>query len=193
MAGGGARGAGDRGAHLRALADREGEAVPPRVGHARPGLPRHRGETDQTNAAVKATASKVIQYGGKLITAYYYSSSGGRTANSADVFGFPVPYLVSKPDPWDRLSPHHKWAVDLDDSALAAKAGAAGRAIDAVASPDAVRPRQRAHRPDPRRREGDRRRRHPGRLRAPLHVPHRHRAPARQAEGHGRRPARPWR
>jgi stage II sporulation protein D len=93
------------------------------------------GETDRTNSAVRATAGKVVLYGGKLATTYYYSSSGGKTANAADVFGFSVPYLVSKPDPWDKASPHHKWSVQIDDGMLASKLGAGGRAVDAVATP----------------------------------------------------------
>jgi stage II sporulation protein D len=93
------------------------------------------GETPRTNAAVRATAGKVVLYGGSLATTYYFSSSGGKTANAADVFGFAVPYLVSKPDPWDEVSPHHKWSVLFDDVALAEKLGAAGRAVDAVATP----------------------------------------------------------
>jgi stage II sporulation protein D len=93
------------------------------------------GETARTNDAVRATAGKVVLHGGKLATTYYYSSSGGRTANAADVFGFSVPYLVSKPDPWDKASPHHKWSVQIDDAALASKLGAGGRAVDAVATP----------------------------------------------------------
>jgi stage II sporulation protein D len=94
------------------------------------------GETDRTNAAVKATARQVVHYGGSLATTYYFSSSGGKTANAADVFGFSVPYLVSKPDPWDTLSPHHAWDMNLDDAQLSAKLGVAGgRAIDAVVTP----------------------------------------------------------
>jgi stage II sporulation protein D len=93
------------------------------------------GETDRTNEAVKATAGKVVLYGGKLATTYYFSSSGGKTANAADVFGFAVPYLVSKPDPWDKHSPHHKWSFVFEEETLRAKLGAGGRVIDLTAAP----------------------------------------------------------
>jgi stage II sporulation protein D len=93
------------------------------------------GETPRTNEAVRATAGKVVTHGGSLATTYYYSSSGGKTANAADVFGFSVPYLVSRPDPWDKASPHHKWSVDLDAATLGAKLKAGGQAVDAVAAP----------------------------------------------------------
>jgi SpoIID/LytB domain protein len=51
----------------------------------------------------------VLTYAGKVVTAFYYSSSGGRTAASADVFGVPVAYLQSVDDPWDEVSPFHRW------------------------------------------------------------------------------------
>ena len=39
-------------------------------------------------------------YGGKPITAYYSSSSGGRTRDVGAVWGGSVPYLRSVADPW---------------------------------------------------------------------------------------------
>lgn len=66
-------------------------------------------ETPATTAAVQATKGQVLTYGGKVVMAFYYSSSGGRTASSADVFGLELPYLQSRPDPWDSLSPYHRW------------------------------------------------------------------------------------
>ena len=66
-------------------------------------------ETPATTTAVQATKGQVLTYGGKVVTAFYYSSSGGRTASSADVFGLELPYLQSRPDPWDTVSPYHRW------------------------------------------------------------------------------------
>ena len=40
---------------------------------------------------------------------FFFSSSGGRTASAEDVWGEPVPYLVSVADPYDSISPHHDW------------------------------------------------------------------------------------
>ena len=94
------------------------------------------GEKPSTNAAVKATAGKVVLYGGKIATTYYFSTSGGKTANAADVFGTSVPYLVSRPDPWDSASPHHKWGPLLVGArTLQAKMGIDSRVIDAVGAP----------------------------------------------------------
>jgi stage II sporulation protein D len=91
------------------------------------------GEKPSTTAAVTDTAGEVVLYGGKVATTYYFSTSGGRTASAADVFGFSVPYLVSRPDPWDKASPHHRWGpILLGARTLQAKVGATARVIDAT-------------------------------------------------------------
>ena len=94
------------------------------------------GETERTNDAVRATAGKVVRYGGKIARTFYFSSSGGKTASAGDVFGTPVPYLVSRPDPWDRHSPHHRWGpILLGARTVQSKFGVAARVVDAVGVP----------------------------------------------------------
>src|SRR6266511_3008193 len=66
-------------------------------------------EKPSTNAAVDATADKVVLYQGEVAKTFFFSSSGGRTASAEDVWGEAVPYLVSVPDPYDSISPHHDW------------------------------------------------------------------------------------
>ena len=91
------------------------------------------GEKPSTTKAVADTAGEVVLYGGKVATTYYFSTSGGKTASAADVFGFAVPYLVSRPDPWDKASPHHRWGpILLGARTLQAKLGAGARVIDAT-------------------------------------------------------------
>jgi stage II sporulation protein D len=93
------------------------------------------GERPSTSKAVAATAGQVVLYGGKVATTYYFSTSGGKTASALDVFGTDVPYLVSRPDPWDRASPYHRWGpVLLGARTLQSKLGADGRVIDATAT-----------------------------------------------------------
>jgi stage II sporulation protein D len=90
------------------------------------------GEKPSTTKAVLDTAAQVVLYGGKVATTYYFSSSGGKTASAADVFGFGVPYLVSRPDPWDKLSPYNHWGpVLLGARTVQSKLGAEGRVLDA--------------------------------------------------------------
>jgi stage II sporulation protein D len=61
--------------------------------------------------AVTATAGRVITFGGELITAFYFSTSGGHTEDGGNVFpsSTPMPYLVGRPDPFDGASPLHRW------------------------------------------------------------------------------------
>jgi len=94
------------------------------------------GEKPRTTQAVRATAGQVVLYGGRLATTYYFSTSGGRTASAADVFGTPVPYLLSRPDPWDQASPHHVWGPFLFGArTLQSRLGIDDRVLDAVGVP----------------------------------------------------------
>ena len=94
------------------------------------------GERPETSAAVRATAGQVVLYGGKVASTFYFSSSGGRTASSADVFGFVEPYLVSRPDPWDTLSPYHQWGpIVVGARTIQSKLSVQNRVIDASGVP----------------------------------------------------------
>ena len=91
------------------------------------------GEKPTTSDAVQQTAAEVVLYGGKVASTLYFSSSGGRTASAADVFGVPTPYLVSRPDPWDKASPYHRWGpVLLGARTVQAKLGIDARVLDAT-------------------------------------------------------------
>jgi stage II sporulation protein D len=74
-----------------------------------------RAERPQTNLAVGATAGEVLEWGGRTIAAFYFSTSGGRTSSVHDAWpkARQVPYLVSVADPYDYISPHHVWATSL--------------------------------------------------------------------------------
>ena len=68
-------------------------------------------EREQTNLAVGATAGEVLVWRDRIVPAFYFSSSGGRTSSVHDAWprAKQVPYLVSVSDPYDYLSPHHVW------------------------------------------------------------------------------------
>lgn len=55
-----------------------------------------------SNNAADATSGMVVTYGGVLARLYYFSSSGGVTASSENVWMNPIPYLRSVPDPYDK-------------------------------------------------------------------------------------------
>ena len=95
-------------------------------------------ESPATTAAVKATQGQILTYQGKVVTAFYYSSSGGRTASSEDVFGVVLPYLQARDDPWDAVSPYHRWAPRAFTSATLAQAfGLSAPVVDVVVVPTA--------------------------------------------------------
>jgi stage II sporulation protein D len=79
-------------------------------------------EAPRATQAVQATARQVLLYDGKMATTFFFSSSGGRTATGAEVFGVEVPYLVSVADPWDERSPHHVWQPRMLTGAAIKKA-----------------------------------------------------------------------
>jgi stage II sporulation protein D len=80
-----------------------------------------RAETPQTNAAIGATAGRVLTWDGHPALTYYFSTSGGRTAAARDSLPWApsVPYLVSVSDPYDGLSPHHSWSYAFTARRLA--------------------------------------------------------------------------
>jgi stage II sporulation protein D len=90
-------------------------------------------EKPTTNAAVDATAGQVLFYNGKVATTFFFSTSGGRTANVEDAWrgGEPTPYLVSVLDPYDGASPHHSWGpLPFTAAALKKAFRIPGRLVD---------------------------------------------------------------
>ena len=65
-------------------------------------------ETVTTREAVNSTRSLVIRHKGKLISAVFHSSSGGKTEASGAVWKYQLPYLVSVPD-YDHHNPKFHW------------------------------------------------------------------------------------
>lgn len=70
------------------------------------------GEDARTNAAIKDTEGLLVKYNGKPIQTFFFSTSGGRTANVGDVWNSKqsdFPYLVSVEDPYEN-SPYSSWS-----------------------------------------------------------------------------------
>jgi stage II sporulation protein D len=89
-------------------------------------------EEPESNAAVTSTAGQVLLYDGAVARTYFFSTSGGRTADVTHVWGTtPIPYLVSVPDPYDSASPHHRWGPFAFTAARLGRAlKAPGRLLD---------------------------------------------------------------
>ena len=86
------------------------------------------GERSTTNAAIRATSNQVVTYGGDIATTFFFSTSGGRTENIENSFvgSTPQPWLKSVPDPYDKISPKHRWSFRFTTSQLGAKLGSPG-------------------------------------------------------------------
>jgi stage II sporulation protein D len=76
-------------------------------------------ETPSTTLAVDKTAGKVLVSGGTVASTFFFSTSGGKTASVSDEWGSSqssFPYLKSVSDPFDVISPHHRWGpTDAED------------------------------------------------------------------------------
>jgi len=100
------------------------------------GLDYGSGEDPGSTAAVQATNGEVLKYAGSVISAFFSSSNGGRTAASADTWGGPFDYLISKQDDFDLdtspPNPNRTWTVVLSPRALQNRLGASHTPGDAV-------------------------------------------------------------
>lgn len=80
-------------------------------------------ETAATNQAAMKTKRDVITSGGAVVAAYFFSASGGQTENSEFGFsgGSPRPYLKAVNDPYDDISPDHRWTVRYSQTEMESK------------------------------------------------------------------------
>jgi stage II sporulation protein D len=83
-------------------------------------------EATSTNAAVGATRGEVVTYQGRPVTTFFFSTSGGRTEDveNTSLGTRPLPWLKSVSDPYDGVSPKHRWGpVRMSLSAAGKKLG----------------------------------------------------------------------
>lgn len=57
--------------------------------------------------AIQETRGEYLTYNGKIIKAFFFSTSSGTTENCKDVFGENLPYLTSVTSTWDENSPSY--------------------------------------------------------------------------------------
>jgi len=73
-----------------------------------------RTENEDILKAVKETHDLVlVDNNMRLISALFFSNSGGHTQNSEDVWSQKVPYLRGKPDPYSVGQPHYNWTKTM--------------------------------------------------------------------------------
>jgi len=85
-------------------------------------------ETSSTNSAVRRSAGQIVTYKGQPATTYYFSTSGGRTENVENSWpgATPKPWLKSIADPYDAISPKHRWTVRFSNARMGALLGSPG-------------------------------------------------------------------
>ncbi len=87
----------------------------------------YRGMTDEqvsTDEAVRSTAGEVLRHGGEVATTFFFSTSGGHTEDNENVFGgAPLPYLRGVNDPYDGISPLHRWDSRFTRTEMTRKLG----------------------------------------------------------------------
>lgn len=89
-------------------------------------------ETTATTAAVNATRGFVITYQGNIISSYYFSTSGGRTESSYNVWGSKAPYLTSVIDEYETEPEKGPWIVAMSKSEIARRLSNAGMVVGNV-------------------------------------------------------------
>lgn len=94
--------------------------------------------TANSNAAAAATEGECIWYNGSLIEATYFSSDGGATENSENVWTNTVPYLRGVVDPYEASVAseitNYNWTVRYTAGELADKLRAKGYSCASIAS-----------------------------------------------------------
>lgn len=70
-------------------------------------------ETRQTSFAVDSTLGEVLRFDGKIIQAFYHSSSGGMTESSYEVFGDYKPYLTPVESPYSSVYKEDRWEASI--------------------------------------------------------------------------------
>jgi stage II sporulation protein D len=83
-------------------------------------------ETAATNKAVEGTRGIVMLAGGRTVSAFFHSSSGGYTEDSEDVWSGRLSYIRSKEDPYDKNEKHYNWKVSYTADQLKEVLAAAG-------------------------------------------------------------------
>ncbi len=87
-----------------------------------------------TDQAVTETAGIVATYGGKYAETYYCSANGGASEASENVWSNPLPYLVGKEDPYEKLTdiPDYHYTISYTYSQLGERLRAKGYSIGTV-------------------------------------------------------------
>lgn len=92
--------------------------------------------TENSDAAVDETRGQYLYVDGKKVVGYFFSSDGGATESSVNVWGSNYAYLTGKKDPYEKTEsiPNGIWSKTLTASEIQKKLTASGRSIGEVKS-----------------------------------------------------------
>lgn len=78
-------------------------------------------ETPTTDEAVRATRGRIVVRDGRPVTTFFFSTSGGHTEDVENSFlrSLAQPWLRGVPDPFDDVSPRHRWRIAMSMSSAA--------------------------------------------------------------------------
>ncbi len=78
------------------------------------------GEHTRANEAVRATRGQYATANGKVINAFFHSSSGGHTENSENVWSSALSYIKAVPDPYDvhPSNTNNAWTTQIQRSTI---------------------------------------------------------------------------
>ncbi len=87
--------------------------------------------TSATDAAVDATAGEYVTYNGSVCSTFYFSSDGGGTEDSENIFLTALPYLRGVLDPYEdavpqSLNSRKSWSYEFTGAQIAAKLASCG-------------------------------------------------------------------
>lgn len=91
---------------------------------------------ENSDLAAEQTAGEYIAYNGEVVTAFFFSSDGGATEDSGNVWSTNLPYLKGKLDPYEDTENINKgvWSTTLSAAEVTAKLNSAGLSIGTVTS-----------------------------------------------------------
>lgn len=81
-------------------------------------------ETARTTKAVQETSGVAVYLGDKMVSTYYFSTSGGSTESIAEVWGMKLDYLQTVPDLQETEPEKAPWMVSLTAGQIAEKLAA---------------------------------------------------------------------
>jgi stage II sporulation protein D len=82
-------------------------------------------EQARSSQATRDTAGEVVEYNGQIAITYYFSTSGGETEDVENAFLGSVPkgWLAGVKDPFDSISPRHRWTFRFTKASIARHLG----------------------------------------------------------------------